>query len=75
MFIGLLTLFNDYDKIQSRVSNLTVFFKGLNEADVNFSHLLVAVEKSSGKKRVLFEGKKTLTLKRFGENWKIVNYH
>jgi serine/threonine protein kinase len=73
--LDVMNLFNNYDNIQSRVSDLKVAFKDRSEADANFSHLLVAVEKSTGKKKVLFEGRKTLTLKRLGENWKIVEYH
>jgi serine/threonine protein kinase len=72
--LDIMHLFNNYDKIQSRVSNLSIAFKDPSEADVNFSHLLVAMEKSTGKRKILFEGKKTLTLKRWGEEWKIMEY-
>ena len=72
--LDVMHLFNNYDRIQSHVSSLSIAFKDPSEADVNFSHLLVAMEKSTGKRRILFEGKKTLTLKRLGEKWKIVEY-
>ena len=72
--LDVMNLFNNYDNIQSRVSDLKVTFKDRNEAHANFSYLLVAVEKSTGKRKVLFEGRKTLTLKRLGKNWKIVEY-
>jgi len=72
--LDVMQLFNNYDEIQSNVSNLSVTFKDPSRADVNFSHLLVAVEKSSGKRRILFEGRRTLTLKRREEKWKIVEY-
>lgn len=72
--LGIMHLFNNFDKIQSHVSNLSIAFKDLDEAEANFSHLLVAMEKSTGKRRVLFEGKRTLSLKRLEEEWKIVEY-
>jgi tRNA A-37 threonylcarbamoyl transferase component Bud32/tetratricopeptide (TPR) repeat protein len=72
--LDVMQLFNNYDEIQSNVSNLSVTFKDPSRADVNFSHLLVAVEKSTWKRRVLFEGRRTLTLKRREEKWKIVEY-
>jgi hypothetical protein len=72
--LDIMHLFNNYDKIQSRVSNLSITFKDPSEADVNFLHLLVAMEKNTGKNRILFEGRKTLTLKRWGEEWKIMEY-
>lgn len=51
-------LFNNYDDINSRIADLTINFIDPNHADVSFSHLLVAVEKKTNMKKVIFEGKK-----------------
>jgi len=67
-------LFNNYDDINSRISSLSIDFIDPNHADVSFSHLLVGVDKTSGKKKVIFEGKKTLTLEKLIDNWKILVY-
>jgi len=67
-------LFNNYDNINSRIADLTISFIDPNHADVSFSHLLVAVEKATGNNKVIFEGKKTLTLERLENTWKILVY-
>ena len=67
-------LFNNYDHINSRIGDLAIAFIDLNHADVTFSHLLVAVEKKTGNNKVIFEGKKTLTLERMDNTWKILVY-
>jgi serine/threonine protein kinase len=67
-------LFNNFDDINSRISSLSIQFIDNNHADVSFSHLLVAVEKKTGKKKVIFEGKKTLTMEKLDNTWKILVY-
>jgi hypothetical protein len=67
-------LFNNYDDINSRIDDLSMTFIDSNHADVSFSHLLVAVDKKTGNHKVIFEGKKTLTLERSGNIWKILVY-
>ncbi len=67
-------LFNNFDDIKSRVFSLSVNFIDLNHADVSFSHLLVAVDKKTANKKVIFEGKKTMTLERLDSTWKILVY-
>ena len=67
-------LFNNYDDINSRIADLTISFIDSNHADVSFSHLLVAVDKKEGNNKVIFEGKKTLTLERLENTWKILVY-
>jgi serine/threonine-protein kinase len=67
-------LFNNYDDINSRISDLSISFIDRYHADVSFSHLLVAVDKTTSKKKVIFEGKKTLTLEKLDNNWRILVY-
>jgi tetratricopeptide (TPR) repeat protein len=67
-------LFNNYDDINSRISDLLISFIDRNHADVSFSHLLVAVDKITNKKKVIFEGKKALTLEKLENNWRILIY-
>ena len=67
-------LFNNYDDIKSRIDDLAISFIDSNHADVSFSHLLVAVEKKTGNNKVIFEGKKTLTLEKLDNTWKILVY-
>ena len=67
-------LFNNYDDINSRIDDLSMTFIDSDHADVSFSHLLVAVDKKTGNHKVIFEGKKTLTLERSGNIWKILVY-
>ena len=67
-------LFNNYDDINSRIDNLEISFIDSDHADVNFSHLLVAVDKKTSNNKVIFEGKKTLTLERLKNIWKILVY-
>ncbi len=68
----LVQLFNNFDNINSRISNITINFIDSDHADVSFSHLLVAVDKATSKNKVIFEGKKTLTLERLDNTWKIL---
>jgi predicted Ser/Thr protein kinase len=67
-------LFNNYDDINSRIADLSISFIDSDHADVSFSHLLVAVDKKTGNNKVIFEGKKTLTLERSENTWKILVY-
>jgi hypothetical protein len=67
-------LFNNFDEIRSHISNLSIEFGDSDHADVGFSHMLVAVDKRTKKKRVLFEGKKTLKMFRKKKTWKIMGY-
>jgi serine/threonine protein kinase len=69
-----MALFNNYDNINSRISNISITFMDRDHADAIFSHLLVAVDKKTGNNKVIFEGKKTLTLERLGNTWKILVY-
>ncbi len=72
--IEAMDLFNNYDDIKSNISNLSIEFIDRNHADVSFSHLLVAMDKKTGKKKVIFEGKKALTMQRLDNTWKILVY-
>jgi len=72
--IDAMQFFNNFDDINSRISDISINFIGRNHADVSFSHLLVAVDKSTSQKKVIFEGKKTLTLEKLDNTWKILVY-
>lgn len=67
-------LFNNYDDINSRIAGLTINFIDPNHADVSFSHLLVAVDKKTSMNKVIFEGKKRLTVEKLDNTWKILVY-
>jgi serine/threonine protein kinase len=69
-----MALFNNYDNINSRISDISITFIDRDHVDASFSHLLVAVDKKTGSSKVIFEGKKTLTLERQEGNWKILVY-
>ena len=62
-------LFNGYDGITSSISGTTVTFSGRTVATASFSHLLTAVYKKDGKKKIVFEGTKAWHLRRQGKAW------
>jgi len=66
-------LFNHYNDIKSVYSDILIDFKNTREAKVEFSHMLIAVYKKTNQKKVLFDGIKTWTMKKIGNNWKIVD--
>ena len=66
-------LFSYYDEIRSVVSNVSIKFKDMRRADVTFSHMLTAVYKKTGQKKVLFEGIKTWRMEKKGNTWKIMS--
>ncbi len=65
-------LFNYYDEIKSVVSNISVNFKDGRNAEAEFSHILTAVYKKTGQRRVVSEGIKTWIFKKQGNVWKII---
>jgi tRNA A-37 threonylcarbamoyl transferase component Bud32 len=67
-------LFNNYDDINSRIDDVQISFIDRDHADVSFSHLLVGVDKKTNSNKVIFEGKKTLTMERIDSTWKILVY-
>lgn len=64
-------LFNGYDGIKSVMSNKAVDFLSRSEARASFSHLLTAVYKKDGQRKIVFEGIKTWQLKKKDKTWKI----
>jgi tetratricopeptide (TPR) repeat protein/predicted Ser/Thr protein kinase len=64
-------LFNGYDGIKSVMSNQTVDLSSRWEARVSFSHLLTAVYKKDGQRKIVFEGTKTWQLRKKDKTWKI----
>ncbi len=66
-------LFDHYKDIQSIYSDITIHFKNTREAEVNFSHMLIAVYKKSNERKVLFDGTKKWTVKKIENQWKIID--
>jgi len=66
-------LFEHYKDIQSIYSNITIQFKNTREAEVNFSHMLIAVYEKTNQRKVLFDGTKTWKVKKTGDQWKIID--
>ncbi|MBN1270975.1 MAG: serine/threonine protein kinase [Candidatus Aminicenantes bacterium] len=67
-------LFNGYNDIKSVVSDVSVSFQNNNSCTVTFSHLLTGVYRLSGKRKILFEGKKTWRMVRQSGSWKIMSF-
>jgi len=66
-------LFNYYDEIMSVITDVSIKFRDMRHADVSFSHMLTAVYKKTGQKKVIFEGIKTWKVEKKGKAWKIMN--
>jgi len=66
-------LFNHYKDIKSVYSNIKINFKNTREAEVKFSHMLIAVYIKTNQKKVLFDGIKIWTMKKIGTQWKIID--
>lgn len=66
-------LFNHYKDIKSVYSDITVDFKNTREAEVKFSHMLIAVYKKTNQRKVLFDGIKKWAMKKIGNSWKIID--
>lgn len=64
-------LFNGYDEIKSIISNLSMSFSSRWDATARFDHLLTAVYKKDGRRKIVFEGTKKWQLKKQGKSWKI----
>jgi len=62
-------LFNGYDGISSSISGIAVAFSSRTEATARFSHLLTAVYKKDGKKKIVFEGTETWKLHKKDKAW------
>jgi hypothetical protein len=66
-------LFNFYENIESRISNVSISFQDGRRAAVKFSNMLTAVYKKNGQKTVVSEGLKTWDLEKQGNSWKVVS--
>ncbi len=66
-------LFNWYDGIKSVMANKTVDFSSRWEAKASFSHLVSAVYRKDGQRKIVFEGTKTWQLKKKDKTWKITS--
>ncbi|MDH7513398.1 MAG: serine/threonine-protein kinase [Clostridiales bacterium] len=64
-------LFNGYDGVRSVISNKAVDFSSRSDARVSFSHLVSAVYRKDGQRKIVFEGTKTWQLKKKDKAWKI----
>ena len=66
-------LFNHYKDIKSVHSDISVNFNNTREANVEFSHMLIAVYKKTNQRKVLFDGKKIWKMRKIGNSWKIID--
>jgi serine/threonine protein kinase len=66
-------LFEHYQNIKSVYSDIIIDFQTTREAKVQFSHMLIAVYTKTDQRKVLFDGVKTYTLKKLGNQWKIMD--
>jgi hypothetical protein len=66
-------LFNGYDNIQSRISNIRIEVLSAGRATASYDKLLTGDRKATGERSILYQGKITLTLQTQGEAWKITN--
>ena len=64
-------LFNGYDSIKSNISQVSLSFSSRSSATAAYSHLLTAVYKKTGQRKIVFEGQKTWQLRKQGKDWKI----
>ena len=62
-------LFNGYDEIRSTIDNINLTFAGQTAATARFSHLLTAVYKKDGRKKIVFEGTKSWHFRKPGNAW------
>jgi len=65
-------LFNGYDEIKSSISNISINFSSRSDARASFSHLLTAVYRKDGRKKIVFEGLKNWQLRKEGRTWKLI---
>ena len=68
-------MFNNYDGINSRISDISIKFKDRDHAVATFAHMLTGAYKKTGEKKALFEGARTWSFQRQGRAWKISNFN
>ncbi len=61
-----------FENFHSTASDINIQFKGINQAEINFSHTITGVSKDNVKQEI-FDGQVKWDLRRLGENWKIAN--
>lgn len=66
-------ILNLYDKLQSFASNINIRFKGINQVEVSFSHIITGVSKKDGIKQVLLDGTTTWEMQKQIDTWKITD--
>ena len=66
-------ILNLYVKLQSFASNINIRFKGINQVEVSFSHIITGVSKKDGIKQVLLDGTTTWEMQKQGDTWKITD--
>lgn len=66
-------ILNLYDKLQSFASNINIRFKGINQVEVSFSHIITGVSKKDGIKQVLLDGTNTWEMQKQIDTWKITD--
>jgi len=66
-------ILNLYDKLQSFASNINIRFKGINQVEVSFSHIITGVSKKDRIKQVLLDGTTTWEMQKQIDTWKITD--
>jgi len=59
-----------FESLQSTASDINIQFKGINQAEINFSNIITGIYKN-GVKQNIFYGQIKWYLSRMDENWKI----
>ena len=62
-----------YDDLQSVASNISIRFKGINRAEISFSHIITGISRKEGATQMLFEGVFKWDMEKKGDHWKIVD--
>ncbi len=65
-------VFNNYDEIKWSNPDVSIEFKGRNNAEVSLVYIATAVIRSTGQKRPIHQGTKVWTLEKQGDSWKII---
>jgi serine/threonine-protein kinase len=66
-------IFHLYRNIKIAVSNISIQFRDISQAEVNFSRILTGISRSDGTKQVLSEGIVKWEMRKQGDSWKIVD--
>lgn len=66
-------IFHLYSNIEIAVSNISIQFRNISQAEVSFSRILTGISRSDGTKQVLSRGIVKWEMRKQGDSWKIVD--